>query len=581
MGVNFETHDSSVALIKDDEILFAAAEERFSRIKMDDSAPILAIQECLKQTGLKPDDINIVAISGFPPMRNWWVYAKSFIVRKTFCKGKDFKIFVRRIKGEKLVFKRGGALIVNSLFCTGVPQFLFLYLTKRIRVGHLLKGFKGKFVYTPHHYGHAASACFTSGFSDALSIVIEGYDWENSIVIDEFENGDFKQLTKTSWPHSPGMFYELATTILGFDYLKHAGKITGLAAFGDPNVVYDKVAALIWSNGVTLEVNPLIYGFIQDYYLSNQIPGYFANCLKEDIAAAFQKRLEDVLIDLLKNALKITNKRKIVLSGGVAANVLLNQKIHEIEGVEEIYIHPAMSDAGQALGAAQYAYNQELKKQGKYLPSKCLKNVYFGSGYSDEEIKYCLDKQNIKYCYYDDIERKIARLLADKKIVARYNGRMEYGPRALGNRSILFHAGDKTANDWLNSRLKRTEFMPFAPSVLMEDRFEYFLNIQGAEYTAEFMTITFNCTNKMKQECPAVVHIDGTARPNFVSKETNPSYYRIIKEYKNITGIGVILNTSFNMHEEPIVCTPEEAIRAFKQSGLDYLAISCYLVQAQ
>lgn len=238
----------------------------------------------------------------------------------------------------------------------------------------------------------------------------------------------------------------------------------------------------------------------------------------------------------------------------------------------------APADAGQALGVALYTYNQESKNKGQYLSSRRLKNVYLGSGYSDAEVKKYLDEAGLKYTYYDNIETQIAKLLADKKVVARFNGKMEYGPRALGNRSILFHAGDRTVNDWLNKRLRRTEFMPFAPSVLIEDKDIYFTNVNGAAYTAEFMTITFNCTEKMKQECPAVVHIDGTARPNFINSENNLSYYKILSEYKKLTGIGVILNTSFNMHEEPIVCTPNDAIRAFLTGNLDYLAINNFLV---
>lgn len=579
LGINFETHESSVALIEKNKILFVAAEESYSRIKMDDSLPILAITECFKQTDTNPEDIDIVAISGFPPIKNWFFYAKSFLLRKLFTRGKDFSTFERHFRQKKLVFSGISGFLLNLSFCTGIPQFLFVYLLKRLRLRNLLKGFKGKFVYVSHHFCHAAGACFSSGFNDALSVVIEGYDWENSVVIEEFKDGHFKTVAETPWPHSPGSFYRLVTTILGFNYRRHAGKITGLAAYGDPKVVYDKVAKLLCADGLTMKVSPLIYTLDQEYLLKNRMPGYFAGYSREDIAAAFQRRLEDVTLEIVRRALKKTRKKKVVLSGGVAANVLMNQKIHEIEGVREIYIYPAMSDSGLALGAALYAYNEELKKHGQYLHSERLESVYFGSGYSDTQIKEVLVGEGSEIIYCENIEKEIAKLLAQKKIIARFDGRMEYGPRALGNRSILFHAGDRTVNEWLNKKLVRTEFMPFAPSVLMEDLNDYFVNGKGAEYTAEFMTITLNCTEKMKEQCPAVVHIDGTARPNIVSTRNNPGYYKIIEEYKKITGIGIILNTSFNMHEEPIVCTPKDAVISFVRGNLDYLAIGNWLVK--
>jgi len=577
LGINFDTHESSVALIEDGAILFAAAEERYSKVKMDDAFPALALRECLRQTGTTPGEIDIVAVSGVEPPKNWYFYAKSALQTKRFTKGKTLFSYERHFGQKKLVLKGVPALLSNVAFCTGLPQFLLLYVVNRLRLKYLLNGFKGRIVYVSHHDCHVATACFTSGFDEALSLVTEGYDWECSFVLDDYERGNFRSLAKTYWPHSPGAFYRLVTTILGFDYLRHAGKITGLAAYGNPKTVYQKVSDLLWVDGLTLKSSPLTYTLNQEYLFTGKLPGYFEGYSREDIAAAFQRRLEEVTVEIVQKTLKMTGKKNVVLSGGVAGNVLMNQRIHDIKGVEGIYVHPAMSDAGQALGAALYAYRQKL--QGRHFPSKKLENVYLGSGYSDEEIEDAIREARLSYQRCIDIEKEIARLLADKKVVARFNGRMEYGPRALGNRSILFHAGDRTVNDWLNKRLGRTEFMPFAPSVLKEDRNDYFHHVNGAEYTAEFMTITFNCKERMIRECPAVVHIDGTARPNFVREEANRSYYKIIKEYKGLTGIGVILNTSFNMHEEPIVCSPYDAIRAFQRGHLDYLAMGNCLVK--
>ena len=205
--------------------------------------------------------------------------------------------------------------------------------------------------------------------------------------------------------------------------------------------------------------------------------------------------------------------------------------------------------------------------------------MYLGTNYCNDKIREVLEKENLNYTFQEDIEHKIAELLAEGKVVARFNGKMEYGPRALGNRSILYQPTDPSVMIWLNERLKRTEFMPFAPSTLQEYARESFENIDGAEYTAQFMNIAFNCTDWMKETCTGVIHVDGTARPQIVVKKANPSYYKIIDEYRKITGLPTIINTSFNMHEEPIVCSPHDAVRAFKQGALDYLAIGNYLVK--
>jgi carbamoyltransferase len=232
-----------------------------------------------------------------------------------------------------------------------------------------------------------------------------------------------------------------------------------------------------------------------------------------------------------------------------------------------------MGDGGCGTGAAllEFAGNPAL--------SEPIGSVFLGPSYGDDEIAGALAAANLPFTRYTPIEPKIAALIAAGKVVARFDGRMEYGPRALGNRSILYHAMEPSVNQWLNQRLGRTEFMPFAPATLMEHRQECYLNVDGCEHAALFMTLTFDCTAKMKQTSPAAVHVDGTARPQLVTAESNPSFYRILKEYHTLTGIPSVINTSFNMHEEPIVCTPADAIRAFLQGNLDYLAIGSHLVE--
>jgi carbamoyltransferase len=237
-----------------------------------------------------------------------------------------------------------------------------------------------------------------------------------------------------------------------------------------------------------------------------------------------------------------------------------------------------MSDEGLAAGAALLHWS---KSNGDLRPpgGKCFDHVYLGPEFSDQQIAEALKAEDVEFSCTQNMEAEVARLISQGYVVARFAGRMEYGPRALGNRSILYRPDQPSVNDWLNKRLRRTEFMPFAPTALAEDADQYFIGLEGARDTARFMTMTFDCTDLMKQSCSGVVHVDGTARPQLVSESDNPSYHRIVKEFKRLTGLSCIVNTSFNIHEEPIVCSPQDAIRAFKIGHLDVLAIGPFLAK--
>jgi len=267
----------------------------------------------------------------------------------------------------------------------------------------------------------------------------------------------------------------------------------------------------------------------------------------------------------------------VALSGGVFGNVKLNQRIAELKGVDEVYVYPAMGDEGLGLGAALYAAG---KRNG--LRPFAIDDVYLGPEYSDSEIAAALQQERVSYTRHEDTELadRVAALLADGKVVAMYRGRMEFGPRALGHRTILFQTTDPGVNDWLNKRLQRTEFMPFAPVTMSEYADRCYVGMSSRRYTSRFMTVTCDCTDWMKETSPAVVHLDGTARPQLISREIEPFYYQILERYYQRTGIPSLVNTSFNMHEEPIVCSPEDAARAFKQGHLDFLVIGPYLCTA-
>jgi carbamoyltransferase len=266
-----------------------------------------------------------------------------------------------------------------------------------------------------------------------------------------------------------------------------------------------------------------------------------------------------------------TGCRHVVLSGGVTANVKMNQRIHALPGVEGTFVYPNMGDGGCGTGLA-------LLRSWKGGVRPSIRDVYWGPSYGKDAIQAALDRAGLRYEQPRNLAADVARRIHQGEVIGRFDGRMEYGPRALGNRSILYHAREPGVNQWLNQRLGRTEFMPFAPVTLWEARDKCYVGMRGAEHAAEFMTITFDCTEWMRQNCPAAVHVDGTARPQLIQRDVNPGYYDVLKEYEKLSGLPCLINTSFNMHEEPIVCSPDDAIRAFLLGHLDGLAIGPYFV---
>lgn len=555
LGISALDTDSTATLIQGGKIVLSAAEERFSRIKQHAGFPHESIKYILKHSGLKPSDINIVSYPFYP-----W-YKEALMISRGFLYNSVYNILQDdNIRSKFYHFAYYGQFCLIALKNHKKYHKELLLNLQRL-------GLDKKLIRVEHHLAHAASAFYTSGFENALIVTLDAYGsgLAGSISIGSPEG--IKRIHDIKYPHSLGLFYSQVTEALGFKPTRHEGKIVGLAAYGNPLVLFDEVYK---------RFNGSSSGF-------SYISGLNMKCARElarrypreDIAAAYQAVLEKVVTDMIAAYVKKYQQRNVVLAGGVTANVKMNQRIFEIEGVENIFIHPDMGDGGTGTGAALYC---ALRLNGGIKPYK-LENVYFGTSFTNGEIKIALDKEGLKYRYSGEIEKDVAELISLGKVVARFNGAMEYGPRALGNRSILYHAKDPSVNNWLNKRLCRTEFMPFAPATLYEFREKCYKNIKGAEYAATFMTITFDCTDYMREVSPAAVHVDGTARPQLVREDINPSFYKIISEYHKLTGIPSVINTSFNMHEEPIVCTPSDAIRAFKLGRLDYLAIGNYLVK--
>ena len=576
----YDDHNASAALIEDGQILSAVEEERLSRIKLhdgntEDGPAERCIAEVLKATRSDRTNIDRIAVAIAPP-----------------------KDLLKYVLGDLFGQQKNLKWILASLITrhpTWDPYFLlypYFYNKNRIkRVKKLLRKFdlhKIPLDFVDHHTAHAASAYYTGGDSEATVFTLDGQGDGDSGSIFIGSKGKLKLAKRVPSYHSVGLFYNFITWYLGFKPNRHEGKITGLAAYGDPKKTekfYNDLFSINktdFSYDLAKKVFQHAYPHRTNYprmvdVISDRVNGYS----KEDIAAGIQSISENMVTSFVSAALRDfggNGENHVKAAGGVFANVRINQKVAELPGVSSLFIFPGMGDCGLSVGAAIYSHYKDLKFGVDYREIPRLDHVYLGPGYTDQEIEAELKKSNLRYEYYEDVEAKIADLLAQNAVVARFNGRMEYGPRALGNRSILYQTTDASVNDWLNKRLNRTEFMPFAPVSLMEDRDLYYRNMGPNFFAAKFMTMTFDCTEEMKKHCPAVVHVDGTARPQLVDKKDNPSYYRIIEEYRKRTGLRALVNTSFNMHEEPIVCSPYDAIRAFKLGHLGYLALSKFLV---
>ena len=571
LGINLNTHDSSAALLKDGVLLAATSEERFTRVKMDGAPPYHAIDAVLKSANITAAEINHLAISDMQGVvRRTYLFWWQQFGRVWYTRGGYIASFVHPRAWSMYRFAaQTGMNGIRAAFQTKRD-------TKKLIAVLRANGFVGQVSYIEHDYAHAAGAFYTSGMPQAFIGIIEGSSFTNACSFWVGDASGIRKVDETKLPHSPGRYYEVVTRILGFRPRRHEGKITGLAALGDPTVCYDKVVGLLYLEQGNIRVGRALYNLYDEYFArGGKVPKLFASDTRENIAAAFQKRLEDVIVEKLSLLSEAYDMSHTVLSGGVVGNVKLNMHIAELPAIKELFVHPAMSDAGQALGAALACY---AKVHTEFTP-RTLRDMYFGPEYTDEEIEESLRQAGVSYTKEIDIGTRIGELLAENKVIGLFQGRMEYGPRALGNRSILYPATDRKTNDWLNAQLKRTEFMPFAPVTLAEDANICYLNTTKVSRSLRFMTMAVTVTPYMAERMPAAVHVDRTARPQLIDRETNPIYYDAISKYKELTGLPTVINTSFNMHEEPIVCSPDEGIAAYLQSSLDALAIGNFLVR--
>ena len=599
LGLSPLDKDSTVTIVEDGVITYAAAEERFTRVKLQSGFPWQALEDAMDRTGTKPEEIDRVVYPFLPYAEETRLFERNLEKERDFLEEAEpsatteeiqkakarvparraavpglsdpnerqekglLKNLAYRVLASEGVVSRNVAKRGSEQWGREASKYHFKW-QQELEAGLEEVGLGGKIKRIEHHLSHAANAYYTSGFDQALIVTLDGYGSGLAGSISVGRDGKIERLHGLEYPHSLGTFYESVTSALGFTPSRHEGKIVGLAAYGDPEVLGDLLRRrFVHANGGfrIVETNNVYFARL----LASQFP-------KIDVAAAYQRVLEEVAVTYVSQYVRKTGLRNLVLSGGVVANVKLNQRLREIPGVESIFIHPNMGDGGCGTGAALAEFAGSAPTRSR------INDVYYGPEFSGDEIVDALRRAGLPFTHYAPIEPKVAMLLAAGKVVARFDGRMEYGPRALGHRSILYHAKEPAVNQWLNQRLGRTEFMPFAPATLYEHRHANYKLIDGADYAAQFMTITFDCTESMIRDCPAAVHVDGTARPQLVSAEGSPGFHRLLTEYYRLTGIPSVINTSFNMHEEPIVCTPDDAIRAFLQGNLDCLAIGEFLV---
>jgi len=556
LGVSFGAHDPSACLLKDGKIIAAAEEERFTRSKHAyGQFPANAIKFCLDFEKIGVKDVDYVAFP-FEDQSQTWKKTIPYLLKHFY--------HYKKAVGEAFFYE------------------LYVFLTSKVR-----RNFKDKFKqnffqmpeikYVPHDISHMASAYYVSPFKDkdAMILDIEGRAEIATTSFAEGKNGDMRKLFEIDVPDSLGHYYAAFTEFLGFKSFSGEGKVMGLAPYGKP--VYDlKDAIQLTDKGFKYNAE---YGIIhpgpkmlQRFGKPKQKDAAFNN-FHQNIAASVQKRLEEVGLHLLSKLASEVNSKNLCLSGGVALNCKMNGVLWRTEYVKDIFVQPVSYDGGISIGAAFDVY-KKLGKKSKHV----FENVYFGPEYSNEQIKKILDECKIKYKYYDDISGIAGDLVAKDKLIGWFQGRMEMGARSLGNRSILANPLKAEMKDIINKRVKHREpFRPFCPSMIYEVKEEYL----EKPTNSPFMILAFQVREKKEKEIPAVVHVDGSVRPQTLKREENERFYKLIKAFEDKTGVPVVLNTSFNIRGEPIVCTPYDAIRCFYGTGLDYLAIGNYLIKKE
>ncbi len=565
LGLSFFYHDSAAAIVKDGVLLAAAAEERFSRLKHDHGFPALAVEFCLREAGIEASDLDYVVF-----------YEKPFVK------------FERILLSALQTFPRSWKVFRESML-TWLTDKLWVkdLIRERLRVD------RKRILFADHHMSHAASAFYCSPFEEAAILTVDGAGEWSTATMGVGKGSTIRIDREMRFPHSVGLLYSAFTAFCGFEVNEGEYKLMGMAPYGKPKYV-DKVKEVVkiaddgsiwhdmsyfsyhWSPDSTLSAKFTdLFGPVRDLaQVDKTLDPYYA-----DVAASIQAVTEEILIAMANHLHRETGLKRLAMAGGCALNCVANDKIRRATPFKEIYVQPAAGDDGGAVGAALWATHSLLGQPRRFV----MEHAYWGKEYGEDAILDFLKREGIPHvrCASDDqaIDRAVDTLLKGE-VIGWYDGRFEWGPRALGQRSILGDPRRAEMKDVVNAKIKfREAFRPFAPSVLVEKAHEYFdLEEPAKHYPARFMLYVVPVRESKRDVIPAITHVDGTGRLQAVRPDTSPRYHRLISRFGQATGVPVLLNTSFNLKGEPIVTTPENAYRTFMRSGMDLLVLKNTLV---
>lgn len=556
LGLSCYYHDAAAALLEEGQLTAAAEEERFTRQKHDNSFPVNAANYCLEEAGINSNDLDYVTF-----------YEKPLVKLERI-----LQTFVETFPWS------------YRFFYQSIPE----WVSKKIRIKSKIRDkldYEGEVTFTDHHTSHASGSFFASPFEEAAIITVDGAgDWATTGLYEGKDN-KINALKKIEFPHSLGLLYSTITSFLGFMVNNDEYKVMGLAAYGQPKY-YDffKDELLDIKQDGSFRLN-------MDYFSYKKSSQMWSSQLEEvlgeprqkesgltqrdkNLAATLQKITEEIMIKTANHVHELTAQNNLCMAGGVALNSLGNGRLRKESPFEKIWIQPAATDAGSSLGSALYLQHQLLDKKRKYE----MNHVFLGPKFTNSEIEQVLRNKQADYEWYErqELLAKTADLLSRGKVIGWFQGRMEWGPRALGNRCILADPRREEMKDIINKKVKhREEFRPFAPSVLEDKADEYF----DCDYESPFMLFVFNVRQDKQDVIPAVTHVDGTSRIQTVSRNQNELYYDLISNFEEKTKVPVLLNTSFNIRGEPIVRTLEQAWTDFQRTGIDVLVAGNYLVR--
>lgn len=556
LGINCYKHDAAVALLLDGELVAAADEERFRRIKHYPLYPEKAVEYVIKAASIGPEHIDHIAFYMLPAvvMRENITYSRHYLLR------------------------RGGIHFLLSQL-NSARRMRDIGRTVRTHLGEKLSA---PVSFVEHHTAHADAAVFFSGFDNTAILTMDGVGERDTSLLASYGKNGFSVHSSSRFPNSPGIYYSAVTRHLGFIPDNDEYKVMGLSSYGEPEFL-DLFRKIISSDRGRIRVNTRMLDIhmgvhgssfspeVQKVIGSPRQPGSEITDLHKNVACSAQRALEETGLSLARYLRDVSGMDRLVISGGVGLNCVMNGLIEREAGFLEVYPFPASHDAGTSAGAAVHVHRQFYPEIPLIRPG----SVYLGPSFSEEEILDVLKMARLSWERPDNLADKTAELIEQGKIVALFNGRMEFGPRALGNRSILADPRRDDMKDIVNSVVKHREpFRPFCPSCLEEYSGEYFEGCGIAPY----MIKTYPVFPDKVREIPSVTHVDGTARVQTVSRETNPFYYNVIESFYRRTDVPVVLNTSFNIRGEPIVATPVDAVRCFYGTGIDALVMPPFLL---